>query len=393
MASPAPAGLDPVALAAALIRCPSVTPAEAGTLDLLAQALEGLGFAVHRVPVQKPGTERVDNLFARLGDTGPHLAFAGHVDVVPPGDSSAWSHDPFAGVIENGLLFGRGAADMKSGVAAFVAAVSAYLASHGRPAHGSVSLVITGDEEGPAVNGTEPLLRWMDEHGHRPDACLVGEPTSVEANGDMMKVGRRGSANGRLVVQGRQGHTAYPHRADNPAHRIVQMLARILGSPIDAGSEFFEPSNLQVTSIDIGNPAGNVIPAEATARFNIRYNDLQTRERLEAWLHGHCDAIGGSYRLELSSSGDAFLTPPGPFTKLVAAAAEACFGRRPEASTSGGTSDARFVKQYCPVVELGLVGRTMHQVNEHVRTEDIVSLTACYRTILERWFATARNGG
>jgi succinyl-diaminopimelate desuccinylase len=282
---------------------------------------------------------------------------------------------------------------MKSGVAAFVAAVSAYLAAHGQPAHGSISLIITADEEGPAINGTQALLRWMDAHGHRPDACLVGEPTSVQTNGDMMKVGRRGSANGRLVVSGRQGHTAYPQRADNPAHRLVRMLSAILEAPIDAGSAFFEPTNVQITSIDIGNPASNVIPAEATARFNIRYNDLQTRDRLEVWLRERCDTVAGTYRLELSSNGDAFLTSPGPFTELVAGAAEAVFGRRPVASTSGGTSDARFIQRCCPVVELGLVGQTMHQVDERVRTADIESLADCYRTILERWFAAAQKAG
>jgi succinyl-diaminopimelate desuccinylase len=384
--------VDPVQLTAELVRCPSVTPAAAAVLDLLSDRLKVLGFSIHRVPFQAEGTERVDNLFARLGEDGPHLAFAGHVDVVPPGDSQAWQHGPFAGEIVDGVLYGRGAADMKSGVACFVAAVAGYLAEHGRPRQGSISLVLTGDEEGPSVNGTAPLLRWMDEHGHRPDACLVGEPTSVARNGDMMKVGRRGSAIGRLVVEGRQGHTAYPHRADNPAHRIVHMLERILAEPIDGGTEFFEPSNLQVTSIDIGNPSSNVIPAEATARFNIRYNDLQDRDRLEAWLRRHCDAVGGAYRLELVSSGDAFLTAPGMFTELVSGAVESCMGARPEPSTSGGTSDARFVKNYCPVVELGLVGQTMHQVDERVSVADIRSLTRCYQTILERWFAQPQNG-
>ena len=387
------ASIDPVALTAELIRCRSVTPEAGSSLDLLQDRLAGLGFAVERIAFQAEGTVPVENLFARLGGTGPHLAFAGHVDVVPPGDPSAWTHDPFGGEVVDGLLYGRGAADMKSGVACFLAAVAGYLAEHGRPARGSVSFVITGDEEGPAVNGTEPLLQWMDAHGHRPDACLVGEPTSVQRNGDMMKVGRRGSANGVLVVEGRQGHTAYPHRADNPAHRLVRMLSAILAEPIDGGTEFFEPTNLQVTSIDIGNPASNVIPGEATARFNIRYNDLQDRDRLEAWLRRHCDAVGGSYRLELHSSGDAFLTGPGPFTDLVAEAAEAVFGVRPEPSTSGGTSDARFVKNYCPVIELGLVGQTMHQVDERVRTDDVHSLARCYRAILDRWFAMAVSGG
>ena len=384
--------LDPVDLTAELVRCGSVKGDIDCALDFLEARLADLGFVVQRPIFQAPGSEPVENLFARLGDTAPHLAFAGHVDVVPPGDAAAWSHDPFGGRVEDGLLYGRGSADMKSGIACFLAATGAFLAEHGPLVRGSISFVVAGDEEGPAINGTEPLLRWMDEHGHRPDACLVGEPTSVTRNGDMMKVGRRGSANGRLVVEGRQGHTAYPHRADNPAHRLVHMLERILGEPIDAATEFFEPSDLQITSIDIDNPASNVIPAEAAAQFNIRYNDLQDRARLETWLREHCDAVGGEYRLELTSSGDAFLTPPGMFTDLVAAAAFDTFGVRPDASTSGGTSDARFVRNYCPVVELGLVGQTMHQVDERVRTADVVSLTECYRAILGRWFASTGNG-
>ena len=380
------ASLDPVELTAQLVRCGSGNSDVDCALDLVASRLGALGFACQRLTFQADGTQPVDNLFAKIGTDGPHLAFAGHVDVVPPGDRSTWAHDPFGGAVEDHQLYGRGSADMKSGIACFMAATAAYLAEHGPLRAGSISFVIAGDEEGPAINGTEPLLRWMDENGHRPDACLVGEPTSVAVNGDMMKVGRRGSANGHLVVVGRQGHTAYPHRADNPAHRLVHMLELLLAAPIDERTEFFEPSNLQITSIDIGNPAGNVIPAEAAARFNIRYNDLQSREALEAWLRERCDAVGGSYRLDLTSSGDAFWTPPGMFTDLVASAAKATFGITPEASTSGGTSDARFVRNYCPVVELGLVGQTMHQIDERVRTADIVSLTECYGAILRRWF-------
>ena len=382
--------IDPVELTAALIRCPTVTPAAAPALDLLQRELEALGFAVERPVFQADGTVAVENLFARLGEAEPHLAFAGHVDVVPPGDRARWTADPFEAQVRDGCLFGRGAADMKSGVAAFVAAVSDHLAQYGRPA-GSISLVITGDEEGPSINGTQPLLAWMAERGHRPDACIVGEPTSVEAMGDVMKVGRRGSANGRLVVRGRQGHTAYPQRADNPAHRLVAMLHAILGTPIDQGSPDFQPTNLQVTSIDIGNAARNVIPAEATALFNIRYNDLQNRDRLEAWLHDRCAQVGGDHALELTSSGDAFVTSAGSFVELVAEASASVTGIRPEPSTSGGTSDARFIKDHCPVLELGLVGQTMHQADEHVRVADIVTLTRIYGAVLDRWFEPGRG--
>ena len=376
--------IDPVQLTQALIRCPSVTPDAGGALDVVERQLKGLGFACHRLRFVEPGTAPVDNLFARLGSTGPHLAFAGHVDVVPPGDAAAWTADPFGGELRDGMVWGRGAADMKSGVAAFVAAVSAYLDDHALE-RGSISLVITGDEEGVAVNGTVKILAWMAEHGQAPDACLVGEPTSPEVLGDMAKIGRRGSANVTLVVHGRQGHTAYPHRADNAAHRLVAMLAGMIAEPLDNGSELFEPSTLQVTTIDVGNPATNVVPARAEARINIRYNDLHDVASLERWLRRHCDTVGGRYELAVRSSGDAFFTAPGPLSEWLSQSVQAVTGRRPELSTSGGTSDARFVRAYCPVIEFGLVGATMHQVDERVAAADIVALTRIYRDFIGRW--------
>lgn len=375
------AAIDPVELTRALVRCPSVTPDASAALDLVERELDGLGFTCHRLPFGD-----VDNLYARLGTAPPHLAFAGHVDVVPPGDPALWSVDPFGGEVRDGMVWGRGAADMKSGVACFIAAVAAHLAEHGRPT-GSISLLITGDEEGAAVDGTARILEWAAARGERFDACVVGEPTSVEALGDTVKIGRRGSADARLVVHGRQGHTAYPQRADNAAHRLVRMLHAMLGAPLDLGSPHFEPSHLQITTIDVGNPAGNVIPARATARLNIRYNDRHDRDSLERWLRARCDEVGGAYELGLVSSGDAFITEPGALSERLAASVAAVTGRRPVLNTTGGTSDARFIRRYCPVVELGLVGTTLHQADERVTIADIRGLTAIYRELLRRWLA------
>lgn len=377
---------DPIALARDLIRCPSVTPADAGALDLVQSVLEGLGFTCHRLPFQEPGTERVDNLYARLGDQGPNFCFAGHTDVVPAGDAAAWTVDPFGGEIIDGQLYGRGAADMKGGVAAFIAAVGSFLDRNGLPP-GSISLLITGDEEGPAVNGTRKVLDWMAARGERIDACLVGEPTNPSTLGDMIKVGRRGSLTATLTALGAQGHTAYPHLADNPLPRLAEALHLLASSPLDMGTPHFQPSTLALTSIDVGNPASNVIPARGTARFNIRFNDLHTPESLEAHIRDVLEEVGGAWELTVQTSGVAFLTPPGALSDIVAAAVEAHTGRTPELSTSGGTSDARFIKDHCPVVEFGLVGASMHKVDERVAVADLLDLTAIYRTVLERWFA------
>ena len=379
--------IDPVALTQALIRCPTVTPVEAGALDLLEKTLGGIGFRCWRLPFQAPGTAAVDNLYARWGEgAGPCFAFAGHSDVVPVGDAAAWSGDPFAGTIRDGQLLGRGAADMKAAIACFAAAAERFLA--GRPSGfaGRVALIITGDEEGPSINGTKPMLAWMREQGEHLDACLVGEPTNPEVLGEMVKIGRRGSLTGRLTVHGVQGHSAYPHLADNPIHRLISMLDAITREPLDQGTAHFQPSTLQVTSVDVCNPASNVIPAAARAVFNIRFNDVHSSESLARWLHERFAAAGGRYELMVEVSGESFLTPPGRFSEIVVRAVERATGRRPELSTTGGTSDARFVKDYCPVAEFGMVGRTMHKVDEAVALADIGRLADVYERVLEGFF-------
>jgi succinyl-diaminopimelate desuccinylase len=379
--------IDPVSLAQALIRCPSVTPVEAGALDLLEHSLARLGFRCWRLPFQAPGTDRVDNLYARWGEgAGKALAFAGHSDVVPAGDTGAWRGSPFAAEIRDGRLWGRGAADMKAAIACFAGAADRFLVRRGKNFDGRIALLITGDEEGPAVNGTKPMLAWMKEHGERLDACIVGEPTNPEELGQMVKIGRRGSLTGRLIVHGVQGHSAYPQLADNPIHRLIAMLGRLTSEPLDQGTAHFQPSTLQVTSIDVGNPASNVIPAAARAVFNIRFNDAHTGSSLRCWLDERLAGDEARYDLEVRVSGEAFLTPPGPFSDLICRAVEAATGRRPELSTTGGTSDARFIKDYCPVAEFGMVGQTMHKVDEHVSLADIDRLSRVYEGILDAYF-------
>ena len=388
---------DPIALTQALIRCPSVTPADAGALGVLEAALAPLGFRCERMRFETPGMAPIDNLYARIGpqagEGGPHLCFAGHTDVVPPGDEAAWRFPPFEGRIAEGRIWGRGACDMKSAIAAFAAAAGRFLAgraSSGRgPAFGgSISLLITGDEEAEAVNGTVRMLQTLAARGEAIDACIVGEPSSSDAVGDTMKIGRRGSLTGRLTVRGVQGHVAYPHKADNPLPRLVRMLAALGPGPeIDEGSTHFDPSTLAITTIDVGNPASNVIPAEGRATFNIRFNDTHTADGLAAWLRQRFDAVGGDYTLELRHGADSFLTAPGELTERVAGAIERVTGRRPAFSTSGGTSDARFVKDYAPVVELGLVNATIHKTDENVPVEEIEMLTRIYQAVLEDSFA------
>jgi succinyl-diaminopimelate desuccinylase len=377
--------VDPVALPRALVRCSSVTPADAGAQAVLAEALRPLGFSVEQLSFATGGEPAIDNLFARLGDAGPHLAFAGHTDVVPEGDVAGWTVDPFAAEIRDGWLYGRGAADMKGEIACFVAATARFLERHGRP-RGSISLLVTGDEEGPAVNGTVELLRWAEAQGHRFDACIVGEPTSVETLGDTAKIGRRGSLTVTLEAHGRQGHVGYPHLADNAAHRLVAVLHRLTTTPIDRGTAHFEPSSLQVTTIDIGNPATNVVPARARAVLNIRYNDSQSPARLKALVEAAIEAAGGKVEARYSEGANAFLSAPGDLAETLGLSVEAVTGRRPLLSTSGGTSDARFIQAYCPVVELGLVGSTIHQVDERVPVAELETLTLIYLDFLERFF-------
>ena len=380
---------DPVALARDLLRCPSVTPTEGGALALLEKTLSGAGFSVHRVTFSEPGADDVENLYARIGTAGPHLVFAGHTDVVPPGDEARWRHPPFAGDIADDVLFGRGAVDMKGAIACELAAVLDHLAANGGKPKGSISFLVTGDEEGVAVNGTVKLLRWAAARGEKFDHCILGEPTNPQRLGDMVKIGRRGSLNGTLIVTGTEGHVAYPALADNPVRRIVAIMAAVMAEPLDAGSAHFDPSNLEFTSVDVGNKTVNVIPPEARARFNTRFNDRHTQGSLTALIEAraHAAAQGGHFRIEWEpSNADVFLTKPGPFVDMVSGAIGEVTGRQPELSTSGGTSDARFIKDYCPVVEFGLVNATMHKIDECVATADLVRLTAVYRRILDRYF-------
>lgn len=385
-----PKTVDTLDLARALIRCPSVTPEDGGSLATLQQALEPLGFECHRLRFSEDGTPDVDNLYARFGTDGPHFCFAGHTDVVPVGSVDGWSVDPFGAEIIDDVVYGRGATDMKGAVAAFAAAVSRFLARRGGRDggdFGSISLLITGDEEGPSINGTRKMLQWLDARGEKLDACLVGEPTNPDSLGEMVKIGRRGSLSGWLTVRGVQGHTAYPHLADNPLPRLVRMLAAIAETPLDDGTEHFQPSNLQLTTVDVGNTATNVIPAEARATFNIRFNDLHTGASLTRWLHDLLDAVGGDYELDLKLTGEAFLTPPGRFSEILSDAVAKVTGVTPDLSTTGGTSDARFIKDYCQVAEFGLISQTMHKVDERVAVSDLQNLTDIYEAVLDGYFS------
>lgn len=381
--------LDPLPLAIELIRCPSVTPADAGALDTLGGILKATGFAVERLPFSEPGTPDIDNLYARVGGTGAHFCFAGHTDVVPVGEVARWTVDPFAATLDQGWLLGRGAADMKAAIACFVAAAGRFLdENNGRvPRNGAISLLITGDEEGPAINGTAKMLEVLSARGEVWTGCIVGEPTNPHALGQMAKIGRRGSINATLTVTGVEGHVAYPHLADNPIPKLVRLLDTLLNLRLDEGTEHFQPSNLEITTIDVGNPATNVIPRIATARLNIRFNDRHTGASLDALLRATLNETGIPYALESRTSGEAFLTQPGALSEILVEAVVAEIGKAPELSTSGGTSDARFIARYCPVIEFGLVGETMHKADEKVRVEDLERLTRIYHDVLRRFFA------
>jgi succinyl-diaminopimelate desuccinylase len=372
--------LDPVALAQDLIRFRSITPEDDGALAWMRGTLESLGLACTDLPF---GT--IKNLFARIGQGGPHFCFCGHTDVVPPGDESAWKHPPFSATVEDGLLYGRGSADMKANIAAFIAALSQFVETHGAP-KGSVSLLITGDEEAEAVNGTVKVLQWMEQNGQLADVYLVGEPSNPNALGDEIKIGRRGSLTGSLTVAGVQGHVAYPDRADNPLPRLVRLLAALESHVFDAGSAHFPATNLEITTIDVGNRADNVIPMKGTAKFNIRFNDRWTAETLEAELRKTLDQTGETYQLACSSNAASFLTRPGVFTGTVSQAVEQVTGRKPALATGGGTSDARFVSAYGPVVEFGLLNTVIHKVDEHVAIADLRQLTQIYLRVLELYF-------
>lgn len=373
--------LDPISLSQQLIRHESVTPDTGDALDLLASVLEPMGFTCHKLVFEEEGYAPVPNLYARRGSEAPNFCFAGHTDVVPVGAADHWSVDPFAAEVKDGQLWGRGASDMKSAIAAFVVAVERALKKG--ELNGSLSLLITGDEEGDAVNGTRKVLDWLRDRGETIDMCLVGEPTNPTEMGQMIKIGRRGSLHGIVTVKGTQGHVAYPHMAKNPIPDMVKVLAK-LEAPLDNGNDRFQPSNLEIINVQVGNDSHNVIPAEAKARFNVRFNNEYTPDALRAELTGRMDSAGVDYEIDWWLSGDSFLTPAGPLSDAVQAAAEKRLGKVPELSTTGGTSDARFIKDMCPVVEFGLVGATMHKIDEHVAVADIQALTDIYEDVISR---------
>jgi succinyl-diaminopimelate desuccinylase len=381
---------DPVALTRDLVRCPSVTPEEGGSLGLIEVVLKEAGFSTTRKIFSEAGTPDVDNLYARIGTGSPCLMFAGHTDVVPTGDVAAWTSPPFGGEIIKGTLYGRGTTDMKGGVAASIAASLRFLDGRQGPFKGSIAFLLTGDEEGPAVNGTVKLLEWAKRQGDTWDHCILGEPTNPEKLGDMIKIGRRGSLTGVVSVQGKQGHVAYPDLAINPISGLMRLMAALKDTPLDAGTAHFAPSNLEFTSVDVGNPASNVIPHTAQAVFNVRFNDVWTSTSLAEALSSRLETAAGNevrYQVEFKpTNAEAFLTAPGPFVEMVADVVTAKTGHVPKLSTTGGTSDARFIKNYCPVLEFGLVGQTMHQIDERVETADLVELAAIYQAILERYF-------
>ncbi|HTO39730.1 MAG TPA: succinyl-diaminopimelate desuccinylase [Rhizomicrobium sp.] len=381
--------LDPLSLSQDLIRCASVTPLDEGALGVLETALSSLGFACQRLRFEAPETAPIDNLYARIGRQAPHLCFAGHTDVVPLGDAAQWTRAPFGAEIVDDVLYGRGAADMKTAIAAFACAAERHLTK--RPLKGSISFLITGDEEGIAINGTRKMLDWLSKNGQVLDHCIVGEPTSAATSGDTLKIGRRGSINFRAVVRGIQGHVGYPQRALNPIPILAALVSRLASEPLDSGTPHFEPSTLAFTSVDVGNDATNVIPAEAAARFNIRFNDLHTPDtlklRIETTAMDVARQMGGDISVTAQVSGVAFLTAPGPFTALLSEAVEKVTGRKPDYSTSGGTSDARFIKDFCPVAELGLPGTTMHKVDECMPVAEIHRLTDIYESVLDHYFA------
>ena len=386
---------DALSITRDLVRCPSITPADAGALGVLEKLFKAAGFETHRVTFSEAGTADVDNLYARIGSEAPHITFAGHTDVVPAGDESAWTVGAFSGEVKDGFLYGRGAVDMKGGIACSAAAVLQYLSQHGgKPrgdGKGSISFLITGDEEDISVNGTIKLLQWVAARGEKFDHCVLGEPSNVETLGDCIKIGRRGSQSGTLYVEGIQGHVAYPHRASNPVPDISRLIVALSDEPLDHGSAQFQPSNLEFTSVDVGNPTSNVIPGQAHAKFNIRFNDLHTQQTLRELIETRlAKATGNRIKARIvwePSNANVFVTRPGTFTDLAVAAIEEVTGRKPELSTSGGTSDARFISSYCPVIEFGLVGQTMHQIDERASVADIEKLTRVYRGILDRYFA------
>ena len=386
---------DPVEILQALIRCPSVTPHEAGALVYLEQLLGPHGFSCTRLAFSDEDTPDVDNLFARIGMSGPHLCFAGHTDVVPPGDETSWLQPPFAAEIVDGVIYGRGACDMKASIAAFAAAALGYIDEHDGGLPGSISLLITGDEEGPAINGTVKVLQWMAENGHTPDHAVVGEPTCLHDLGDTIKIGRRGSVHFEVTVTGVQGHAAYPHKADNPISKLARLIDRVSSAELDTGTDYFDPSTLAVSTFDVGNRANNVIPAKATARFNVRFNSAHDADSLTRWVHQQCDEVaremGGRFAVKTVESAECFYTEPGPLVDVMRNAISSTLGTTPELSTGGGTSDARFIKDYCQVIEFGPVNETIHQVDERISVAELLELTSIYRRLIEHYFVEMRS--
>lgn len=378
--------IDVLELTQKIIRCPSVTPADAGAQKVLIDALKPMGFKVKKLKFSEAGTSDIENFFARYGESGKHLCFAGHTDVVPVGDRAAWKFDPFGAEIKNGVLYGRGTSDMKGGICAFVAAASEFL-SEQKNFKGSISFLITGDEEGPAINGTRKVLEWMRENNNIPDVALVGESSNTYELGEEIKIGRRGSLSGLLKVHGKQGHVAYPDKAENPIHRLAEMTQTLSSYIFDKGSAFFPPSSLQFVKMHVDNEADNVIPAEASAQFNIRFSDRWNTVALDRKIRDILDATGYRYTLETwSNYAESFITKPGEWTKDVSDAVEHVTGRKPDLTTKGGTSDARFITNYCPVVEFGLTNETIHQVDENCKVDDLYRLVKIYKKILENYF-------
>ena len=377
--------IDPINLTSELIKCPSVTPSDEGAIDLLDKTLTSMGFSCQQIEFQEPGTKRVNNLYAEIGDNGKNFCFAGHSDVVPIGDG--WDYDPFGGQVVDGKLFGRGASDMKGAIACFISAVGNYLEHHGIP-KGTISLLITGDEEGPAINGTKKVLNWLKSRNKKIDFCVVGEPTNPEKIGEMVKVGRRGSVNAKLTAHGVQGHVAYPHLAKNPINILHRLISALLSNTLDNGNEFFQPSNLSLTSIDVGNTVTNVIPSDAHANFNIRFNNIYNKNSIKKWIKDTLNSVASKneYSLETTVTGDSFLSESNEYTSIVSNSIKKIVGMNPKLSTTGGTSDARFIHEYCPVCEFGLIGKTMHKVNEFVYIDDLMTLTNIYNNILNNFF-------
>jgi succinyl-diaminopimelate desuccinylase len=372
-------------LAQDLIRCPSITPKDAGVFDVLETALDDLGFTCHRLVFEKEGLEPVSNLFASFGNGAPHFCFAGHLDVVPTGDEAAWQHPPFAATVEDGILYGRGTSDMKGAVAGFIAAAEDFINKH-QDFNGTISLLIAGDEEDPKIAGTRHVLEWLQDKNLIPDMCLVGEPTNPAELGEMIKIGRRGSVTGHLKVSGMQGHAAYPHLADNPLPKMVALLSAVDQIVFDQGSDFFQPTNLEIVSIDTGNTADNVIPVSCTAMFNTRFNDLHSSDTVIKQIEAALNSTGYSYEINYHISGESFLTTPGALSDTLASAVQEVTGRTPDLTTTGGTSDARFISQYCPVVEFGGVGASMHKIDEHIELATLNQLTDIYSLVLTRIF-------